>query len=225
MNIQSESPLAPPKQPKRLNPLLARAAIRRSRGNASTLCLAVLGTALWLMTGAVSLAVADATGDCTAHKGSHAEPGAVFETIEDAALDALAHAHHTTTTRDVGRLRVGTIQRVAGGFSYTPAQRSGGTVWASRGPVLRYALGPKDVASYVIHPKSGVARIDRANERPNESQRRMVDEHDSRGRPLYVLTPSLRVVRYANRATTRIADLSDEEPHFESGRRLIVARR
>ena len=137
MNLQSESPLA---QPKRLNPLLARAAIRSSRGNASTLCLAILGTALWLMTGAVSLAAAGAGGDCTVAERTHAEPGAVFETVEGAALDALAHAHHTTTTRDVGRLRVGTIQRVAGGFSYTPAQRSGATVWASRGPVLRLSL-------------------------------------------------------------------------------------
>ena len=222
MNIQSESPLAPPK---RLNPLLARAAIHRSRRTAPTLCLAVLGTALWLMTGAASFASAGTTVACSAKEHAHAEPGAVFETIEGAALDALAHAHHTATARDLGRLRIGTIHRVAGGFSYAPARRSGANVWASRGLVLRHAMGPADVASYVIHPKSGIPHIDRANERPNESQRRMVDELDSRGRPLYVLTPSLRVVRYANRATTRIADLSQVESHFEGGRRVVVAQR
>ena len=221
MNNPSESPFA---QPKRLNPLLARAAIQRSRRSAPSLCLAILGTALWLMTGAASLAVAGSDVTCPVGERAYVEPGAVFDTVEAAALDALAHAHHTTGARDLGHLRIGTVHRVAGGFSYSVARRSGTTVWSARSPVFRHALRPNDVASYVVHPKSGVPHLDRANERPNESQRRMVDELDSRGRPLYVLTPSLRVVRYADRAATRIADVSN----FESarvGRRVKVARR
>jgi len=123
-------------------------------------------------------------------------PGAVFESIETAAVDALAHARHHEGPADRGRLRIGTIRRVPGGFSYGLPERSRATVWSLAPPVLRFGLGPEDVATYVVHPRSGRAVIDRENEEPNPSERRLVDRLDPRGRPLYLLTPSQRVLRY-----------------------------
>jgi hypothetical protein len=101
---------------------------------------------------------------------------------------------------------VGTIYRVTAGFSDTEPKRSGATLWASRSPVLRYSLRPIDVASYVVHPRSGIKIVDRANESPNRSQRRIVAELDPLKRPLFLLTPSRKVVRYADRKTTLVAD-------------------
>ena len=135
----------------------------------------------------------------------YAGPTSIFPSLEAAALDALAHAHHTAQSRDRGRLRSGTIYRVATGFRYSEPTRSEGTVWSSRSPVLRFSFRPADVASYVIHPRSGIHQLDRANERPNEAEQRLVEELDPMSRPLYLLTPSLRVVRYSteNRVSER----------------------
>ncbi|GEM_PF-4976037 len=180
---------------------------KRNPARIRDLRLATLALAL-LMTG---IAAADERG-CLVDAAPHAEPGALFETVEAAAVDALAHAHHTLRTGDRGRLLLGTIYRFGDAYSYTEPMRSQQTVWASRPPVLRYALRSIDVASYVVHPPSGSSRIDRANERPNASQRRIVDELDPRGRPLFVLTPSRRIVRYADRTTLELVALPEAPP-------------
>ncbi|MEM9176775.1 MAG: hypothetical protein AAGC67_16245 [Myxococcota bacterium] len=158
-----------------------------------------------------SLAGAASAGDtlCPVAERVHAEPGTVFDTIEAAAVDALAHAHHTSGPGDRGRLLLGTIHRVGDGFAYSEPMRSRETVWSSRAPVLRFAFKATDVASYVLHPRSGSIRIDRANESPNESERRVVDELDPQARPLFVLTPSRRIVRYQDRVTTQVAARPD----------------
>jgi hypothetical protein len=123
-------------------------------------------------------------------------PGGVFHSIEAAVLDALVTAHLTATPRDRERLRVGTIYRVANGFSYTAPQRAAASSPLMRQSV-RYPLRSIDVASYVIWPRSGEARSKRSNETPCEEWIRIVDELDPAHRPLYVLTPSLDVVRYS----------------------------
>ena len=195
MNLQSELRFAsypgirPPRLPKR-----SRARIR----------FATVALVVGLL---ASLASAASAGDslCPMAETPHAEPGALFETIEAAAVDALAHAHHTARPGDRGRLQLGTIYRVGDAYAYSAPIRSDGTVWSSRPPVLRFALRPADVASYVLHPRSGSARIDRANERPNASERRVVDVLDPQERPLFVLTPSRRVVRYGDRVITEVA--------------------
>lgn len=164
------------------------------------LCALVVG-----LLASLASAAAAGEGGCLAAEMAHTEPGALFESVEAAALDALAHAHHTARPGDRGRLLMGTIYRVGDAFSYSAPQRSEHTVWSARPPVLRFALRPVDVASYMLHPRSGESRVDRANETPNASERRIVDELDPRGRPLFVLTPSRRIVRYANHATTELA--------------------
>ena len=120
----------------------------------------------------------------------------IFPTLEEAALGALVHAIRDASSADRGRLRVGKVQRVAGGYVYTAAQRSRETVWSQRRQIIRYKLGASDVATYVVHPRSGNWRLDRRNERPNRGEKRIVDRLDPEGRPLYLLTPTLRVVRY-----------------------------
>ena len=123
-------------------------------------------------------------------------PDGVFHSIEAAAIDALATAHLAATPRDRERLRVGTIYRVANGFSYTAPQRAAASSPLMRQSV-RYPLRSIDVASYVIWPRSGEARSKRSNETPCEEWIRIVDELDPAHRPLYVLTPSLDVMRYS----------------------------
>lgn len=183
------------------NGALPLGGLRRSRS-------LLVGPLLWLLLVLASSVSAEGW-DChsEAVQAAHGAPGSVFESVEAAVVDALAHAQATTRARDRGRLRLGTIYRVPGGFSYRAPERSEATVWASRPPVLRYALRPTDVASYIVHPRSGRRAVDQANEHPSASERRIVDELDPDARALYLLTPSLRVVRYANQRETEVATL------------------
>ena len=138
-----------------------------------------------------------------------ARPGApVFATVEAAAVNALRSAHQRAGGATEGRLRFGTIYRSERGFRFSPPRRSLGSVWSSRRPVLRLALGPADVATYIVHPRSGEAVLDRENESLHEGERRVVDELDAEGRPLFVLTPSLRVLRYGEGQVSELQDLA-----------------
>jgi hypothetical protein len=116
-------------------------------------------------------------------------PGAVFASVEAAASDALhfAAVHKGDSHREWG----GTISRVAGGFSYeapTPGDADG----------VRLALGGEHVAWYYTHgPRD--AETDRLNENVSRRDRQMVDRVDPQHRPLFVLTPSGRLIRYADR--------------------------
>lgn len=195
MNIQSEDRFA--SYPGIRSPRLPK------RGPAR-IHLAIAALVVGLL---ASLAGAATAGEtvCARAETPHAEPGALFGTLEEAAIDALAHADQTARPRDHGRLRLGTIYRVGDAFSYSAPMRSEGTVWSSRPPILRFVLRPVDVASYMLHPRSGSSLIDRANEVPNASERRVVDELDPHGRPLYVMTPSRRVLRYVDHVTTEVA--------------------
>lgn len=129
--------------------------------------------------------------------------GAVFPSVQAAALDALATAHRTATARDRERLRVGTIHRVAHGFAYSPPQRALGSSLLMRQRV-RHRLRPIDVASYVIPPRSAEWPSARSNETPDRKMQRVVDELDPAHRPVYVLTQSLDVVSYSRGAQTRV---------------------
>jgi hypothetical protein len=139
-------------------------------------------------------------------------PGSVFESVGAAAVDALTNAHLTATHRDRQRLRVGTIYRVENGFSYTAPQRAAASSPLMR-QSIRYRLRSIDVASYVIESGSEKARSGRSNEVPSYEEKRIVDELDPAHRPLYLLTPSLEVVRYGRGGQLRaITSLSDRRP-------------
>ncbi len=136
-------------------------------------------------------------------------PGAVFDSVEEAAIDALSYAHIEETLTDRRSLRVGVIHRVENGYSYTAAKRSTASAPLTACSV-RYRLRADDVARYIIPPHSGHARINRYNEEPTEKEKQIVDELDPAHRPLYQLTPSNNVVRYEyGGRTTVILNLSD----------------
>lgn len=136
-------------------------------------------------------------------------PGAVFDSVEAAAIDALSYAHLEETLTDRRSLRVGVIRRVENGYSYTAAKRS--TTSSPLTPCsVRYRLGAEDVARYIIPPHSGHARINRYNEEPTDKEKQIVDELDPAHRPLYQLTPSNNIVRYEyGGQTTVLLNLSD----------------
>jgi Domain of unknown function (DUF4329) len=122
-------------------------------------------------------------------------PGTVFESVEAAAADALtfAAAHKGDSRREWG----GAISRVDGGFSYeapTPGSKAG----------VRLSLGSEHVAWYYTHgPRD--AETDRLNEDVSRRDRQMVDRVDPQHRPLFVLTPSGRLIRYADRRLAVVA--------------------
>ena len=120
----------------------------------------------------------------------------VFATIEAAVLDAFETAEDEAGPADRDRMRLGTIRRVTGGFSWTTPLRSRGTVDAMAPMQLRFRFGPDDVAVYAVHPRSGNTSLDPLNEVVGRGERRLVDEQDPLHRPFYVRTPSRRTVRY-----------------------------
>jgi hypothetical protein len=147
--------------------------------------------------------------DCARAGIQASGPGAVFDSVEAAALDALRYAHREATLTDRQSLRVGVIHRVENGYSYAAAKRSAvSSPWMPHR--VRYRLRAIDVARYVIPPRSRQAHINRSNEAPTRKEKRIVDELDPEHRPLYQLTPSLNVVRYHQGGrTTVVANLGD----------------
>ncbi len=120
----------------------------------------------------------------------------VFATIEDAVLDGFEAAEARSGPADRDRLQIGTIRRTAGGFVWTEPVRSQRSIRASAPPRARLRLGPDDVAVYSLHPRTGHADLDRLNESIGAGERRLVDEQDPLHRPLFVRTPSRRILRY-----------------------------
>ena len=144
-------------------------------------------------------------------------PGAVFETVEAAAIDALSYAHLEETLTERRSLRVGVIHRVENGYSYTAAKRSSASSPLTACSV-RYQLHSNDVARYLIPPHSGKARIDRYNEEPTRKEKQIVDELDPAHRPLFQLTPSHNIVSYRYGGHTSVLlNLSDLAALTNSG--------
>jgi hypothetical protein len=128
--------------------------------------------------------------------GSPKGPGAVFPTVEAAALDAL----HYATQQQAGSWRElgGAITRTAGGYSYTAP------VTGTEDGV-RLTLRDGDAGWYYTHGARRDAELDRLNEQIAQRDRQMVDRVDPQHRPLFVRTPSGRVLRYGD---GRLADLT-----------------
>lgn len=116
----------------------------------------------------------------------------VFPTLESAVEAAFMDARRSDGPDGGARLRLGTIRQVGGGYAWSAPVASREPVWSSAPMRVRLALGSEDVAVYVVHPRSGRAEVDRANESPSRSEQALVD---AGGRPLFLLTPSRRIVR------------------------------
>jgi hypothetical protein len=118
-----------------------------------------------------------------------AGPGTIFASVEAAALDALQYAalRQAGAHRELG----GAISATAGGYSYAEPR-----VGSRDGVAVK--LGANDVAWYYTHGARSNALEDRLNEGLSRRDLRMVDHVDPRRRPLFVRTPSGRVLRYGD---------------------------
>ena len=114
-------------------------------------------------------------------------PGTVWPTIDAAAVDALRFTHNLSPRSRVER--GGAIRRAQDGFSYEVVVR--GT-----GESVQVRLGREDVAWFHTHIQTVSSLVNRLNEEPSPGDREMVDRVDPRRRPLYILTPSGRVIVY-----------------------------
>lgn len=132
-------------------------------------------------------------------------PGAVFRSIDAAAVDALVYAYlQARASHDTERMRGGTIQRVEGGFSYGEALVAGPLAPHQ----IRVAIQQTDVARFLIYYRTGRHDVDRSNERISLADRRSVRFVDAQHRPLYILHPSLVIRVYGGEDAERV-DVAD----------------
>jgi len=120
-------------------------------------------------------------------------PGAIFDTIDAAAVDALAYGYlQAREAGDLQRMRAGTIRRSGAGYTYDEihvAKR-----WSARH--IQYRVRVDDVARFHVYPLHTDREINSINERLSALDRRSVSVIDPLHRPLYVLHPSLAVRAY-----------------------------
>ena len=137
-------------------------------------------------------------------------PGAVFASIEAAAVDALTYAYlQAEAAHDTELMRGGTIHATRGGYSYGEIR----VARPLRANKIDLTLGPQDVARFHIYPRGGYD-ANRINERPSRADRRSVDVIDPVHRPLYILHPSLaiRVYRGKGHELAEVANLRRPRP-------------
>ena len=119
-------------------------------------------------------------------------PGAVFASIEAAAIDALTYAYlQAQAAHNTELMRGGTIYATRGGYSYGEIH----VAKRLRAGQVTYTLKPQDVARFHIYPRDR-HYVNRANERPSRVDRRTVNVIDPLHRPLYILHPSLAIRMY-----------------------------
>jgi hypothetical protein len=116
-------------------------------------------------------------------------PGALFTSIDAAAIDALAYAYlQARDACDPEFMRGGTIYPVGEGYySYGEIHRA--NPWQLHR--ISYILKPQDVARFHLYPVNRDIAINRTNERPSRLDIRSVRTIDPLHRPLYILHPSL----------------------------------
>ena len=128
-------------------------------------------------------------------------PGALFTSVEAAAVDALTYAYlQARESRDAARIRGGTIYPVGDRYSYGEIQRAN-PLSPHR---IRYRFGPREVARFHAYPVYRDVLANRANERLSRVDRRSVSVIDPLHRPLYVLHPSLSIRAYRGEDSQRV---------------------
>jgi hypothetical protein len=138
-------------------------------------------------------------------------PGAVFPSVDEAAVDALTYAYlqgHAANSAE--QMRGGTIQRSGDGYSYSEIHVAN----ARSAHWILYTLAPQDVARFQIYPRVHDHDVNRVNERLSRVDRRTVSFIDPLHRTLYVLHPSLSIRAYRGEDSTRfnVANLITAEP-------------
>ena len=134
-------------------------------------------------------------------------PGALFTSIDAAAIDALTYAYlQARDACDPEFMRGGTIHLVGEGYySYGEIHRANS--WNSHR--ISYTLGPRDVARFHLYPVSRDVLTNRIHERASRADRRSVSAVDPLHRPLYILHPSraIRAYRGEGPQIVEVADL------------------
>jgi hypothetical protein len=133
-------------------------------------------------------------------------PGAVFDSIEAAAVDALTFCYlQAREAGDIERMRAGTIQRSGAGYAYRELHLA--SPLAPRR--IEYAFAPQEVARFHVYPPHTDRDVNRTSERLSTKDWRSVSVIDPLHRPLYVLHPSLaiRAYRGADREVVEVANL------------------
>lgn len=137
-------------------------------------------------------------------------PGHDFDSVEAAAIDAVAYTH-LEVTRDHRRNRMagGTIRALPGGrgFTYDTIVVSSPT----SPDQVALTLRPEDVARFHVYPHGTHSRAISLNARISHADRRSVDRVDPAHRPIFVLTSRLSVLAYrgSDQGNGEIADLRD----------------
>jgi hypothetical protein len=129
-------------------------------------------------------------------------PGSVFDSVDDAAFDALHHAASRPASRRVEY--GGTIYATERGFSYGAPLR--GTA-----DDVSVDLGTDDIAWYYTHGRRRSPTLNLLNESPSDRDRHMVDRIDPRHRPMYLLTPSGQVVVYRDGTLAAVAKPTEHQ--------------
>jgi hypothetical protein len=170
--------------------------------------LSILGLILVTAAGCAH-AGPEQAGTAPSEEGAAVDPpGTLYSTVDGAAVAALIHVVATTRRDDLDRLQVGSILAVDGGFTWQGSASSTASRRDDWRPKASLSFTQDHVATFVIHPRTGHRSLDRANEKLTRGERRIVDELDPLHRPIYLLTPSGRIVTYAHgERTSEIADL------------------
>ncbi len=128
-------------------------------------------------------------------------PGALFTSVQAAAVDALTYAHlQARESRDTARIRGGTIYPVGDRYSYAEIQLAN-PLSPHR---ISYCFGPHEVARFHAYPVYRDRHANSANERLSRVDRRSVSVIDPLHRPLYVLHPSLAIRAYRGEDSQRV---------------------
>jgi len=121
-------------------------------------------------------------------------PGALFSSVEAAAIDALTYAYlQACSSCDPESMRGGTIHLVGEDrYSYGEIQRAN-----SQSPHrISYSLKRRDVARFHLYPVKRDLEKNRLDERASRGDLHSVVAIDPLHRPLYILHPSLAVRVY-----------------------------
>ncbi|MBK7950534.1 MAG: hypothetical protein IPK00_17695 [Deltaproteobacteria bacterium] len=146
----------------------------------------------------------------------------VFASIDEAAVAGLIVAREHAPRASRQAIQIGTIRRVSGGFAYQPSVIADESLLDARPSVLRLRLMPDDVATYILHPRTGAADMDERNEALNASEKKLLGGAD-RSRPVYLLTPRLDIVRHArDQSGTRLANLRSMRNGMGDGSRTAL---
>jgi hypothetical protein len=141
-------------------------------------------------------------------------------TLEDAARAALVEAWTGTVFHNRDRLRVGSIVQSDGEFVWLEPQSSK----AGPEPVVRLGVRANHAATYIVHPRTGSTTVDRANEQITKHEKRLVDRIDPLHRPIFILTPSGRVLAYSHGApVVELASMRDRNRSSNSPREARIA--